>query len=123
MAPIRIVLVEDQDLARFTMGYFLDTADDMKVVGEATDGPDGIQVAAAHQPDVVVMDYFLPRLNGDRATAEIGKVAPNARVIGMSHNDSDAVMTAMKDAGAVAFINKRSSMPHVIETIRKAAGR
>jgi DNA-binding NarL/FixJ family response regulator len=122
MPQIRIVLVEDHDLARITMGYFLDSAEGITLVGEASDGPEGIQAAADHQPDVVLMDYFLPHLNGAQATAEITRVAPHARVIGISHNDSQAVIDAMLHAGAVAFVNKRSSMPDLIEAVRQAAG-
>jgi DNA-binding NarL/FixJ family response regulator len=120
---IRIVLVDDQPLARYTMGYFLNTADDLTVVGEAGDGQEGVEVVRVHQPDVVLMDYSMPVLNGAKATAEIARTVPSARVIGISHNDSQDVGDAMRNAGAVDFVNKRSPMVDLIAVIRKAAAR
>jgi DNA-binding NarL/FixJ family response regulator len=119
--PIRVVLVDDQPLARFTMGFFLNSAGDIQVVGEAEDGEAAVAVARAQKPDVVLMDYFLPVRNGAEATAEILRIIPNTRVIGMSHNDSEAVIDSMRKAGAAGFVAKRSSMPDLIEAIHKVA--
>jgi DNA-binding NarL/FixJ family response regulator len=119
---IRIVLVDDQSLGRLTMAYFLNSTSDMEVVAEAADGEEGVEAARLHQPDVVVMDYFMPGLNGAQATAEIGLTAPHTRVIGTSHNNSQTVIDAMRKAGAVDFLAKHSSMPDLMDAIRRAAG-
>jgi DNA-binding NarL/FixJ family response regulator len=118
---IRIVLVEDHALARFTMGYFLNANEDMEVVGEAANGEEGVEAVLAHQPDIVLVDYFLPGINGAETTSRIAQAAPQARVIGISHNDSQNVIDAMRQAGAVAFMTKRSSIPDLMAAIRQAA--
>lgn len=123
MEPIRVVLVEDHTLARVTMGYFLENAGDMKVVGEAGDGTEAVDLARMHKPDVVLMDYFMPGMDGAQATRQILEYMPETRVVGMSHNDSHAVQEALLGAGAVAFMTKRSSMDDLVGAIRKAAGR
>jgi DNA-binding NarL/FixJ family response regulator len=117
------MLVEDQNLARFTMGYFLTTSNDLELVGEAADGQAAIALAREQQPDVIVMDYFLPISNGAEATAQILKAAPDVRVIGISDNDSESVMNAMLDAGAVEFVPKRVPFPELLDTIRRVVQR
>ena len=102
------------------MSFFLNAAEEMEVVAEAADGQEAIELASRHQPDVVIMDYAMPGMNGAEATSQIAAVSPQSRVIGYSNNDSQSVAEAMIQAGAVYFLPKRSSLPELMEAIRQA---
>jgi DNA-binding NarL/FixJ family response regulator len=117
---IRILLADDQPLSRTSVAFLLSTHSDMEVVGEAGDGQEAVDLARSQQPDVVVMDYAMPVMNGVDATSQIKTACPRSRIIGHSQYDSDTVMDAMIQAGAVAFVPKRVSLSPLIDAIRES---
>jgi PAS domain S-box-containing protein len=103
---IRVLLADDHAIVRKGISGILREHPEMEVIAEAEDGQEAVEVALRTNPDVVLMDITMPRLNGLEATRRILKVLPRTRVIGLSmHTESDMAL-AMHKAGAVAYLRK-----------------
>lgn len=119
MAPIRLVLVEDQTLMRQGLKTILDLEPGLQVVGEASDGDAGVRMALELRPDVILMDVQLPALNGVDATAAICAAWPQARVIILTTFDRDDYVFQGVRAGAVGYLLKDAPATQLIDTIRR----
>src|SRR5688572_32925990 len=84
LPKIRVMIVDDHFMVRLGLTSALNLEEDMTVVAEARTGAEAVSLYAAHKPDVVVMDYQLPELNGAEATAAIRRDHPEARIIVLS---------------------------------------
>jgi PAS domain S-box-containing protein len=113
----RILLVDDHAMVRQGLRSILETYPDIEVVGEAADGMEAVESALSNQPDVVVMDINLPRLNGIDATRRIKKDAPGTVVIGLSVQYSSQTHAAVIDAGASALLSKEQATEDLYRTI------
>jgi DNA-binding NarL/FixJ family response regulator len=119
---IRVVLADDQVLVRTGFRLILAEADDIEVVGEAGDGAEAIHVAAAAQPDVVLMDIRMPGTDGISATRQIRAAAgPTPRVLILTTFDLDEYVFAGLRAGASGFILKDALAPDLLSAIRAVA--
>jgi DNA-binding NarL/FixJ family response regulator len=120
--PIRVLLAEDHALVRAGFRALLQDIPDILVVGEAGDGEEALRLVAERQPDVVLMDITMPRLNGLEATARLKKECPQVRVIILSmHSMAEYVLQALR-AGAVGYLLKDSGSPELEAAIRAVAG-
>jgi DNA-binding NarL/FixJ family response regulator len=119
MNDIRILIVEDQTLMRQGLKTILELESGFSVVGEATNGEDGVSVALHLKPDVMLMDVQMPKLSGVEATAQICQQWPGAKVIILTtFNRDDYVFQAVR-AGALGFLLKDAPADDLISTIRK----
>jgi len=118
---IRVLLADDHKLIREGLAGLLRQEKDIEVVGEARDGRDAVDLARKTRPDVVLMDVSMPGLDGIEATRRIIAEMPNARVIGLSTNTDEEMVTAMREAGAVAYFAKDVPSAVLIEAIRSNA--
>lgn len=119
-APIRILLVDDHDLARRGLAVFLKAFGDLELAGEATDGAEAVRRCAEVRPDVVLMDLMLPGLDGVAATRAIRQQFPHIRVITLtSFQDDDLVLRALQ-AGANGYLLKNVSADDLAAAIRAA---
>jgi DNA-binding NarL/FixJ family response regulator len=118
VAQIRIVLADDHTIIRSGLRLLLERQPDFKVVAEAEDGRQAVQLVAKHHPDVVVLDIGMPQLNGIEATRQI--VAqdshPNVVILSM-HSDESYVLRALK-AGARAYILKNAAEADLIRAVQ-----
>jgi two-component system, NarL family, response regulator NreC len=115
--PIRILLADDHTVMRNGLRLLLERQPNLKVIGEAADGRQAVTLAAAEEPDVVVMDIAMPHLNGVEAARQI--VNHNSRVavaILSMHSDESYVIRSLK-AGARAYLLKDSAEADLIEAI------
>ncbi len=119
MEPIRILLVEDQTLMRQGLKTILDLEPGLQVVGEASDGEAGLRLALEIDPDVILMDVQLPKLNGVEATEAICAARPQARVIILTTFDRDDYVFHGVRAGAVGYLLKDVPATELIDTIRR----
>ncbi len=115
---IRILLVEDHRILREGLRAILTAQSDLAVVGEAVDGNEAIRRARELQPDVVLLDLSMPRMNGLEALKGIKRVADRVRVIILSaHKDGEYVQGALQ-AGADGYVTKDSSGDELVTGIR-----
>ena len=115
----RVLLVDDHAMVRQGLRSILETYPDLEIVAEASDGIEAVESAINTQPDVVVMDLNLPRLNGIDATRRIKKDAPNTLVVGLSVHYSSQTHAAVLEAGASAFLSKEQATEDLYRTITR----
>jgi len=118
--PIRVMLVDDHQMVRNGLGTFLLVHDDLELVGEARNGEEALAVFQHVQPDVVLMDLKMPRMNGVEATRALMKRDPELRVIALtSFKDEELIQEAL-DAGAIGYLLKDVDADDLAEAIRAA---
>lgn len=117
MASIRILLADDHVIMRNGLRLLLERQPDLEVIGEAADGREAVDMAAAGKPNVVVMDVAMPHLNGVEATRQIVLRNPETSVVILSmHSDESYVLRSLK-AGAQAYLLKDSAESDLISAI------
>lgn len=114
---IRVIVADDHAMIRQGLCSVLIQYSDILVVGEAANGEDAIALADHLQPDVMLMDIHLPKLDGIEATRLLKRTHPGVVVIGLSAHITGPVETAMKAAGATAFVNKEEAVEKLYHTI------
>lgn len=125
MSEIGIVIVEDQTLMRQGLRTLLDLEPGMRVVGEASHGAAGVEIALRLRPAIVLMDVQMaapdgaPALNGVQATAELIRRWPEARVIILTTFDRDDYVYEGVRAGAMGYLLKDTPADRLVDTIRK----
>jgi len=116
--PIRVLLVDDQELIRLGFRLSLEADADIAVVGEASDGQEGLDLARELKPDVVIMDVRMPRLDGIAATARIVDELPSARVLVVTTFDLDEYAFGALEAGASGFLLKDATSAQLVAAVR-----
>src|SRR5438270_1166056 len=106
MHPIRVLLVDDNQVFRDGLELVLGLRSEIEIVGAAEDGADAAELARELQPDVVLMDYRLPGMDGVAATAAVREACPQAAVVGLTATANLRERQALYDAGAVAGLSK-----------------
>jgi two-component system NarL family response regulator len=117
MGVIRLVLVEDNRLFRETMELLLGLRPELELVGSVESGRQAIAVCAELVPDVVVMDYRMPGIDGAQTTAAVLRASPQTRVICLTASVSKEERELVLAAGAVACITKLESLDRIVEAI------
>ena len=120
-APIRVLLVDDQDLVRTGFALILRSEEDIDVVGEAENGSDAVAAVGRLRPDVVVMDIRMPIMDGVEATRRIAAGFPGTRVLVLTTFDADESVVDALRAGASGFLLKDAPRAHFIDAIRVIA--
>jgi DNA-binding NarL/FixJ family response regulator len=117
---IRLLIVDDQELVRTGFRLFLETQDDLEVVGEAGDGEEAIELAHDLRPDVILMDIRMPRMDGVEATARLtaSRLKPPPRVLVLTTFDLDEYVFGALRAGAAGFLLKDAPRERLVEAIR-----
>jgi len=119
--PVRVLVVDDDDLMRAGLRSVLSSDDAIEVVGEARDGRAAVARAPRLEPDVVLMDVRMPELDGIAATSELLAAAPAARVLIVTTFEHDEYVFGALKAGASGFLLKRSSPEELIAGIHTVA--
>jgi DNA-binding NarL/FixJ family response regulator len=119
--PIRVVLVEDNQVFREALELLLGLRADMEVVASVQDGSDAAGVAARLKPDVVLMDYRLPGLDGVQATRAVKAACPETAVVCLTASANLRERDALMEAGAVGCLRKDDGLDAIVAAIREAA--
>lgn len=120
--PVRVLLVEDNEVFREALELMLGLVPDLEVVGAVGDGRSATLACEALDPDVVLMDYRLPELDGVEATAAI-TAGSRAAVVVLTATADDGELDALLEAGAVSCLTKDSELEEIIRAVRSAAPR
>ncbi|HET7043814.1 MAG TPA: response regulator transcription factor [Gaiellaceae bacterium] len=118
--PIRVVLVEDNQVFRETLELLLSLRDDVEVVASVDNGAEAAAVVGSVQPDVVLMDYRLPGLNGAEATRAIRRASPHVAVVCLTASVSAREVEELYEAGAQACVTKDEALDRIVSAIHGA---
>ena len=118
---IRIVIADDQELVREGLRMMLDAEPDLSVVGEAGDGDEALAAARAHDPDVLLMDVRMPKLDGIEATRRLVTSGGRARVLVLTTFDLDEYVYRAMKAGASGFLLKDARREQLATAVRTIA--
>jgi DNA-binding NarL/FixJ family response regulator len=118
---IRILLADDSRQYRSVIRMMLERQADIQVVAEVEDGIAVVKAAAAHIPDLVLMDIGMPQLDGIGATRRILAQQPDARVLALSLHPEAQFVQTMIDAGARGYVLKEDPFPELLRAIREVA--
>jgi DNA-binding NarL/FixJ family response regulator len=116
--PVRLLLVDDQELVRAGFAMVLDSCDDLAVVAQAADGVEALAVLDGTPVDVVLMDVRMPRLDGIETTRRALETHPDLRIVVLTTFDLDESVTAAIGAGASGFLLKDVAPQDLIEAVR-----
>jgi DNA-binding NarL/FixJ family response regulator len=119
--PIRVVLVEDNDVFREALELLLGLRGEIKVVASVPDGEDAARVVSEIRPDVVVMDYRLPGMDGVQATRAVLEACPETSVVCLTASANPREREALVEAGAVDCLQKDEGLDAIVAAIRDAA--
>lgn len=115
---ITLVIADDQPAVREGLRMRLGLETDMKVVGEARDGQEAVDIASRLQPDIVLMDMEMPRMDGLTAARNLSRLAANSRVIMLTMYDDETSRRRARDSGAAAFVSKLAEDEVLVHAIR-----
>lgn len=117
--PICILIVDDHTVVRDGLKALISAEPGMKVIGEAGDGLEAVSIARDSQPDVVLLDLVMPRMDGVQATLEIKKVYPQARILVLTSFSEDHMVVSAIRAGAIGYLMKDTSSEELLQAIRE----
>jgi PAS domain S-box-containing protein len=118
---VRVLVADDHRVVREGLITMLQEQPAIKVIGEAADGQQALDLSLRMKPEVVLMDISMPVLDGIEATRRIAQALPEVRVIGLSMHAREDMALAMREAGAVAYLSKSEAADTLIATILNQA--
>jgi DNA-binding NarL/FixJ family response regulator len=117
-APVRVLIADDHAMTRTGLAELIAGEPDLVVVGTAEDGVRAVELAELVQPDVVLLDLSMPRLDGIRASEQMHRTSPNSRVLVLSSHPDEVVVAAARLAGVSGYLTKDVSCTEVLDGIR-----
>lgn len=118
MSTVKILIVDDHDLMRMGLSRMLNDVDGFSVVGEASSGEDALKMCRELQPDLILMDVKMPGIGGVEATRRLLAVNDKAKVMAVTSCEDDLYPSRLLQAGASAYITKRTQPEEVIKAIK-----
>lgn len=115
-----LLIVDDHELFRQGLSALLKNEKDLRVVGGASDGLEGMKMALEMEPDLVLMGIALPLLNGIEATRRILEKKPHSRILALSAHGSPFYVRKMVQAGALGYVHKSDDLRELVRAIRSA---
>src|SRR6516225_8815577 len=121
MAALRTLVVDDHEELRRLLKSMLQETTECVIVGEATDGLQAVEQAKELQPDLILLDLSLPKLNGMEAGRRIRKLAPNSKIVVLSQDDSPEIVQGALSLGAAGYVLKSDAteIPLAVDAILK----
>jgi DNA-binding NarL/FixJ family response regulator len=120
--PIRVLVVDDNQVFREGLELVLGLRSELEIVGAAEDGVEAADLARELKPDVVLMDYRLPGMDGVASTVALLEASPDSAVVGLTATANLRERQALYDAGAVACLSKDDDLDDIVAAIVDAAG-
>jgi DNA-binding NarL/FixJ family response regulator len=120
--PPRVVLVEDNDVFREALELLLTMRGDVEVVASEPDGTRVVELCREVQPDVLIVDYRLPALDGVQLTRLVRKECPGVAVVALTAAAEPREREALVEAGAAACVRKDEPLEAIVDAVLRAAG-
>lgn len=117
MRAIRVVLVDDHAMVRQGLAQVLQDSEEIKVVGQAGDGLEAVNLVKSEQPDVVVLDYTMPRMDGITAIEQIRKLCPNTKILVLTVHENIHYAVQVLEAGAHGFVVKAAAVQELVQGV------
>lgn len=117
---IKILIADDYQVVRHGLSVLMRTENDFEIVAFAKDGQEAIDLCEARDPDVLLIDIKMPRVDGIQAMREIHERFPHIRMIALTSYQEDELIQSALKAGAVGYLMKDGSIDSVIQAVRKA---
>jgi DNA-binding NarL/FixJ family response regulator len=121
MKAVRVVLVEDNDTFRETLELLFGLRDEIEVIGSVAAGNTAPAVCAELEPDVVLMDYRMPGMNGAETTRAVLAACPGAKVVCLSASVTEQEIAEVTAAGAVTCVTKDQDFDRLVQIVCEAA--
>lgn len=118
---IRVLIVDDHELVRMGLSSYLDTMEDIEVVGEARNGEEAVQMGLSLAPDVILMDLLMPGKSGIEVIVDLQEAGAQSKVVVLTSSVVDKHVLEAVRAGALSYVLKTSSASQVAAAVRKAA--
>ena len=119
--PIRVVLIEDNDVFRQALELLLELRGDIEIVASEEHGERAVELCKVHEPDVILLDYRLPGLDGVQIAGLVRDECPEVAVVVLTAAAQEREIEALLEQGAVACVGKDEPLDVIIEAIRRAA--
>lgn len=119
---IRVVIADDHPVLRLAVRHRLEAEDDIEVLAEAGSGREAVAIVRAVQPDLVILDYQMPNLDGLEAARAIHEALPNIDLVMLTGWEDGELAEAAVRAGVAGFVSKTEPPDRLLETIRSVAG-
>src|SRR5919112_6173486 len=120
--PARIIIADDHELVREAMRSLLDIEPDLRIIDEAKDGQESIELTRLQRPDLVIMDVRIPKVNGLEATQTIKEELPTTKVLIWSAYEDPVLVSDAVRAGADGYVLKLSPVQELVDGIRGVLG-
>ena len=120
---VRVLLVEDNEVFREALELLLGLRGEIEVVASAGDGSEAVAAAREHVPDVVLMDYRMPGLDGVQATRALREAVPGAAVVCLTADATPREIDALYAAGAAECLTKDNELDEIVNAVLRAHGR
>jgi DNA-binding NarL/FixJ family response regulator len=121
IAPIRVLLADDQPLYLETLELLLGVQDRIEIVGRAADGIEAVELALRLRPDVVLMDVHMPRCDGVEAVRRLRSDVPALPIVMLSSSSGSEDLERARDAGASAYLTKDATGPAIAAEVARHA--
>ncbi|HEX7063735.1 MAG TPA: response regulator transcription factor [Bacillales bacterium] len=117
---VRVLLVDDHEMVRMGLSAYLESQADIEIIGEASDGEEGVRLAKETVPDVILMDLVMEGMDGVEATRQICQVLDDVKIIVLTSFIDDDKVVPVLEAGAFSYLLKTSKASEIAEAIRAA---
>lgn len=118
MSKITLILADDHAVVRSGLRMLLDAQSDMRIIGEANNGREALELTRTLEPDVVLMDIMMPEMNGIEATRMITSEVPDTAVLALTMYEDEQYFFEMLKAGAAGYVPKRAAPDVLVSAIR-----
>ena len=119
--PIRVALIEDNDVFRQALELLLELRGDIEIVASEEHGERAVELCKVHEPDVILLDYRLPGLDGVQVARLVREECPEVAVVVLTAAAQEREIEALLEQGAVACVGKDEPLDVIIEAVRRAA--
>jgi NarL family two-component system response regulator LiaR len=117
---IRVIIADDHEIVRNGLSVFLETCEDLELVGEASTGAEAVRMVEQSQPDVVLMDIVMPEMDGISATRIIRQRFPDTQIVALTSFENEDTVPAVLQAGAISYLLKNVTIDELADAVRNA---